>query len=101
MSRTFLVQPGRTVTLPQGLAAGPGATNMRLPPGAVVTLDDAKCVEFGRFIAGRERAGDWREIDAAAAPTSATEPVFVPDPNKPTTGPARLVTGGPVGSKEG
>lgn len=85
MPRTFLVQPGRTVTLPQGLQAGPGATSMRLPPGAVVTLEDDQCSgEFGRFIEGRVRAEDWKEIDPKDAPASPTDVELVPSPFKPS-----------------
>ena len=100
MPRTFLVCDGRTVTLPQALMAGAGATNMRLPPGAVVTLeDDAKCITHSRFINGRARAGDWREIDPKDAPKTSTDHVLVGDPNKAGTGQILLETGSP--KKEG
>lgn len=90
MSRTFLVQPGRTVTLPQGLQAGPGATNMRLPPGAVVTLEDDACEGMhSRFIAGRLRADDWVQIDPKDVPADPTPAVLVPDPYKPSVTGAR------------
>lgn len=75
------------LTLPQGLLAGPGATNMRLLPGSIVTLDDAACSRNERFINGRLRAGDLVELDAAtaerelaAAPAAETLPK--PDPTK-------------------
>ncbi len=101
MPRTFLVQPERTVTLPQGLSAGPGATNMRLDPGAVVTLDDDKCVEFSRFINGRKRSEDWHEIDSKDAPKNPTEHRYVNDPHSPGSGQVRVETGAPssVGKK--
>lgn len=90
MPKTYLVQPGRTVTLPQGLRAGPGATNMRLPPGAVVTFEDKQLTsEFQRFIAGRERSGDWVEIDPKDAPAEPTPAQHVPNPFKPSVTGAR------------
>lgn len=96
MSRTFIVNDGRTVTLPQGLKSGPGATNMRLPAGAVVTLDDEKLVAYSRFVNGRTRAGDWSEIDPAAAPANPTDPIHVGDPNKPPSGRVTLTAGKPI-----
>lgn len=96
MPRTFLVCDGRTVTLPQGLQAGPGATNMRLPEGAIVTLDDAQLLSYSRFINGRARAGDWREIDPKDAPASPTDPILVGDPSKPPTGRTTLTAGTPI-----
>lgn len=97
MSRTFLVQPDRTVTLPQGLQAGPGATNMRLPPGAVVTLEDAACNgAHSRFVLNRLRAGDWKEIDPKDAPANPTPAKSVPDPFTAPSGPSQLETGTPM-----
>lgn len=100
MPRTFLVCDGRTVTLPQGLQAGPGATNMRLPAGAVVTLEDDRLVQFSRFVTGRERAGDWREIDPGEAPANPTPAIHVPSPDAPSSGRAQLVTGAPITAKK-
>lgn len=77
MSRTFFVCDGRTVTLPQGLQAGPGATMLRCEAGTVLTFDDAKCIEFGRFINGRVNAGDLAEIDPRTAAPDAPAPVAV------------------------
>jgi hypothetical protein len=94
MPRNFLVQPGRSVTLPQGLVAGPGQTNMRLDEGALVTLDDAACNgPFSRFINNRTRHEDWKEVDAP--PEKVTPTQFVPDPYKPASGPQSITTGAP------
>lgn len=95
MPRTFLTRDGRTVTLPQGLQAGAGATNMRLHPGAVVTLEDDKCVEYSRFINGRLRAEDLVEIDPKDAPKTPVEHELLADPNKASTGRVHLETGTP------
>jgi hypothetical protein len=65
MPRHFRAREGRTITLPQGLAAGPGATNMRLTPGEVVTVDDDAATRHSRFINGRLIAGDLEEMEAA------------------------------------
>ena len=98
MPRTFLVNQGRTVTLPQGLQAGPGASNMRLNPGAVVTLEDDVCNGMhARFIAGRLRQEDWTEIDPADAPKEIIAHEYVSDPINPTNRPLMpMVTGGPA-----
>jgi hypothetical protein len=81
MSRVFQVCPGRTVTLPQGLQAGPGKTNMRLEEGCAVELDEESCVQFGRFIEGRKRAEDWKELDAMPAGDTPA-PKYVPAPEQ-------------------
>ncbi len=60
-TRRFKAAEGRHVTMPQGLATGPGATTMRLEPGDSVDLDGDRCQAFQRFIAGRLRAGDLTE----------------------------------------
>lgn len=85
MSRMFRVCEGRTVTLPQGLQAGPGATNVRLEEGAEFELQDAKCIEFGRFIAGRERQGDMIEIKPEDKRADAPPPKYVPSPDAPSS----------------
>ncbi|MBA2718930.1 MAG: hypothetical protein H0U52_06785 [Chloroflexi bacterium] len=79
MPRHFRVREGRTITLPQGIYAGPGATNMRLDPGAVVTIEDAQATSHARYITGRLRAEDWEELDHAPAETE-PQPVSVPAP---------------------
>lgn len=94
MPRHFRVPDGRTVTLPQGLQAGPGATNMRLDPGAVVTLDDAACNgEHSRFIAGRLRAGDLEEIESHMLPKESTPHKYVGHPDRPSGKPSMIETG--------
>jgi len=45
-------------------------------PGDVVELADEQCRMFGRFLAGRARAGDLVELDTSAPP-SAPEPPTV------------------------
>jgi hypothetical protein len=82
MSRHFRAL--RTITLPQGLIAGPGATNMRLDPGAVVTCDDAACVRQQRFINGRLRERDLEELDSV--PDGAPEPKTVPSAERAPEG---------------
>lgn len=79
MARHFQVKQGRTVTLPQGLQAGAGATNMRLDPGDVCTLEDHHG-EFERFIANRTSQGDWDQVDAP--PPDAGRGRTVPSPNR-------------------
>lgn len=79
MPRHFRVCDGRTVTLPQDLQAGPGATNMRLNPGTVVTLEDEACQRQQRFVNGRKNAGDWEELDAPPA-EKGPEPELVKSP---------------------
>lgn len=63
-TRTFTVADGRTLTLPKGLLAGPGATNARYHGGETFELP-ASSVD--RFIRGRLRAGDLTEGPAPAA----------------------------------
>ncbi|HWU91604.1 MAG TPA: hypothetical protein VN253_30260 [Kofleriaceae bacterium] len=87
MIRAFRVAPGRTVTLPQGLRAGPGQTNMRLEEGAVVTLDlVGDAAQFTRFVNGRRNAGDWDEIKPEDVPPeldgAGAAVRHVPDPNR-------------------
>lgn len=77
------------LTLPQGLIAGPGATNMRLDPGAIVTCDADACVRQQRFVNGRITAGDLEELDektAQAALTEAPAPTTVPSAKREQTG---------------
>ena len=88
MPRHFRTCPGRTLALPQNLIAGPGATNMRMRPGDVITLDDAACVREQRFVNGRLRAGDWEEL--AELPADAAAPGTVPNPNAAPSGPMGL-----------
>jgi hypothetical protein len=96
MTRTFLVSPDRTVTLPQGLAAGPGATNIRLPAGSVVELEESATVAFSRFVNKALRNGDWTEIDAATAPKVQTAPIYVVSPNVVSTAPVSMQAGAPI-----
>jgi hypothetical protein len=91
MKRAFRVAAGRTVTLPQGLRAGPGRTNMRLEEGALVTLNLAgEAAQFGRFVNGRVTAGDLVEIDPATVRPDqdgvGAGVVHVGDPNRPGSG---------------
>lgn len=83
--RSFRVCKDRTLTLPQGLKAGPGQTNMRLPAGACVTVDDDACQLHAKFVNGRIRAGDWEEIDPKNIPADAPEPVYVQSPDAPAS----------------
>lgn len=106
MIKAFKVAPGRTVTLPQGLRAAPGAMNMRLEEGAIVKLDlSGERAQFTRFVNGRKNAGDWEEVDPAtvAAELDGAGPAVkhVPDPNRPTKGAmglemAKPTTPGPI-----
>ncbi len=57
----------RALVLPQGLAPGPGATNMRLDPGDIFTVDDGPATTFGRFLNGRVHSGDIEEVDEKTA----------------------------------
>ena len=75
MSRTFRACEGRTLTLPMSVQPGPGATNMRLHPGAVITLSDETCALNQRFLNGRLRAGDLEELAAPPADAPAAAPV--------------------------
>lgn len=80
------------LVFPQGVQAGPGATNMRLSPGSIVTLDDDTCVNHSRFINGRLRAGDLVELDEATAERERAsapraEALRNPDPTKPMAKP--------------
>jgi hypothetical protein len=75
----------RTITLPQDLIAGPGATNMRLDPGAIVTCDADACIRQGRFVNSRIREHDIEELDeksALAALATAPEPKTVENANE-------------------
>jgi hypothetical protein len=65
MTRYFRVPEGRTLVLPQGVQAGPGATSMRLRAGAILVLEHDQAVTNGRFLNGRLRAGDLAELDQA------------------------------------
>lgn len=101
MRRAFCVAPGRTVTLPQGLRAGPGATNLRLAEGAKVIVDlSGDRAQFGRFVENRKTVGDWTEIDPASVPDDqdgAGDAVqHVPDPNKPGAGETGLKMAAPT-----
>lgn len=77
MPKKFRALPERTVVLPQGLQAGPGATNMRLNPGQVVTLEDDSLAKFGRWVNGRVHAGDLEEV-ALNSPDESEAPTPVP-----------------------
>lgn len=95
MPRFFRVPEGRTLVLPQGVQAGPGATNMRFTGGAVLgPLDDATCTANQRYLNGRLRAGDLEEITEVEAlrdrvTGDAPQPEVLPnrDPTKPMPNP--------------
>lgn len=74
MSRHFRAL--RSISLPRDLKAGPGATNMRLDPGQVVTCEDDACMRQQRFINGRLREKDLEELDTL--PPDAVEGTPVP-----------------------
>lgn len=101
MKKAFRVAEGRTVTLPQGLRAGPGATNMRLAEGAMVVLDlSGDRAQFGRFVNNRKTVGDWEEIDVASVPVdqdgAGAAVSHVPDPNKAGAGETGLTMSRPT-----
>lgn len=101
MIRAFRVSEGRTVTLPQGLRAGPGRTNMRLEQGATVTLDlSGERAQFTRFVNGRKTAGDWEEIDPATVPAdqdgAGAAVRNVPSPDAEPAGPMGMTMGRPT-----
>jgi hypothetical protein len=73
MSRTFRAQ--NYLTLPQGVLPGPGATNMRLEPGAVFTVEDDVATRQSRFLNNRVRMGDLVEIEGPPAEAPAPKPV--------------------------
>jgi hypothetical protein len=73
MSRTFRAL--NHLTLPQGVLAGPGATNMRLDPGSVFTAEDGPAIAHSRFLNNRVRMGDLVELDAKPADAPAPKPV--------------------------
>lgn len=84
-NRQFIVPEGRHLTLPVGLLPAPGATNMRVAGGEVITLDDddPRTKQYQRFISNRIKLGDLVEVDADAA-TSAPKPQAVaPSSAKP------------------
>lgn len=81
MPKKYRAKPERTIVLPQGLYAGPGATNMRLQPGQVVTLEDAALVSHSRWINGRVTMGDLEEVDLDTDEAVTDELVAVPSPN--------------------
>lgn len=92
MPRSFRVPEGRIVVLPQGVQAGPGATNMRLPSGSIVTLEDDTFNKNQRYLNGRVRAGDLVELEAADAEQLAKDgppPELLPNrnPDKPMLNP--------------
>ncbi len=53
----------QVLALPQGLHSAPGATNMRMNPGDIVTLDDDAARQHERYLNGRLRAGDFEEVE--------------------------------------
>lgn len=76
-TRTFRVTQG-VLVVPQAVAAGPGATHLRLRAGDTLTIPATRC---GRFIRGRLLAGDLVEVitaPAATAPTTAAMPLTAP-----------------------
>lgn len=89
MPKKFRALPGRTIVLPQGLQAGPGATNMRLEPGQIVILEDASLVSHSRWIAGRLHMGDLEEVDLDTDQGSSTDaPTPVPSASRAGKGEA-------------
>lgn len=84
------------LTMPRTLLPGMGNTHKRPKAGDVVAIQDAACARDSRFVRGRVRAGDMKEITEAeytaaiaAAPAAPTAPA--PEPAKPV-----IVTGGPA-----
>lgn len=90
MPRHFRAREGRTVTLPQNLVSGPGATNMRLSPGEVVTLEDDACTRHQRYVNGRLLAGDLEELEQALVGHQVAERTYVPSHDAPPTKPFGL-----------
>jgi hypothetical protein len=70
-TRTFTVAPGRALTLPKALMAGPGATHARFTGGQSFELPAER---VDRFVRGRLRAGDLIEGAVDAAPDPAPAP---------------------------
>ena len=68
----------RTVTLPQGLQAGPGQTNMRLDPGNCCTIED-DCGQYERFLNNRVRLGDGEWLPELPKDASLGRSVPSPD----------------------
>lgn len=68
--RRFRAGEGRVLTLPQGLKAGPGATNMRLAGDQIVDLDwdDPVVRSHQRFVAIALGNGDLVELEATDEP---------------------------------
>lgn len=87
MPRHFRARPGRTVTLPQNLVSGPGATNMRLNPGEVFTIEDDAFTRHQRFVNGRVIAGDLEELENALVDHETAERTYVPNPDAAPTKP--------------
>lgn len=85
MKKHYLVHADRHVTLPVGLLPAPGAMNMRVAAGQVVTLDDddPRTKRYGRFIANRIKLGDFVEIDEAEATAAAKPAPTAPSSAKP------------------
>jgi hypothetical protein len=85
MPRTFRARPDRTLTLPRDLAPGPGASNLRLDPGAIVTVEDDRAQRYQRFLANRVAVGDLEEVDPMTVPADAPAPKPVASINAPSS----------------
>lgn len=58
----------RPLTLPLELYAAPGAEYHRPQAGDEIDIDAERCRKFDRFIRGRIRAEDMKEIETPATP---------------------------------
>lgn len=54
------------LTIPRPLLPGEGNKHHRPCPGDVIAIPDDACARESRFVNGRKRAGDWKEVDEAA-----------------------------------
>lgn len=91
-NRTFTVAPGRVLTLPKALMAGPGATHARFAGGQSFELPAER---VDRFIRSRLRAGDLIEGAVDASPDPA------PAPRTKTSPSLDLAAGAGTRKKEG
>lgn len=87
-NRHFTVPEGRHLTLPVGLLPAPGAQNLRVAAGEVITLDDddPRTKQHQRFISNRIKLGDLVEVEekfAATAPRPQQLAASAPAPAAP------------------
>ncbi len=82
--RRFVVQKGRTVTLPAAMTEG--TDNARLDPESTVDLEASRCEPFGRFLANRVKLGDLVEVTYTEPPNAPPAPA-----SSPTAAPAAPV----------